>query len=388
MKRKFVVLLSLVCVLIVVCFITFKKVSNANESTVREISETKETEIISQPIEKTTSKSVFDEPQVVTKEVYPKLDLTGEKLNEYTVPVGTIVNVQPVKGNNEWVEIISEPKKGFIKKEILEPREKYVIAREQKRKSELTKDEFKKSLDKDLNQFVQDKGGDISVYVETVDESLSYSHNGDKVNRTASSIKLPFIAYLMTLVDDKKVDLNTKLTYTANYKMDGTGIIQFEPIGSQYTVEKLAELVIRYSDNIAYIMLLNYVGEQEFIKYLGQLDPMSQNNRVFSTPRILTKSMDYVHTNHKKSENINTLYTWLQQSIFDDGVAVGLPGVDVAHKTGWMPMYAVSNDIALVKDDKKPYFVTIMTGGYDASYSEKAIGDIARIIDNQMLQLK
>lgn len=375
--------------LIVVSFLTFKKVKSAVTpvTTKTALKETKDTEI-KKPLETKEKKSIFEEKQVVTKEVYPRLDLAGEKLYEYTVPVGTVVNVKPVEGNEEWVEIDCNPKKGYIEKSILEPREKYIAAREEERQPKLTNEEFKNNLDKNLDEFVKEKGGDISIYVESVDEKLTYSYNGDKVNRTASSIKLTFITYLMTLIDNKKINLEDKLTYTANYTMDGTGIIQFEPVGGQYTIEKLAELVIRYSDNIAYIMLLNHVGEQEFINFLGQLDPNSPNNRVFSTPHILTKAMDYVYTNQATSKNMKTLYNWLQQSIFDDGVAVGLPGVDVAHKTGWMPMYAVSNDIALVKDEKNPYFVTIMTGGYDEKYSEKSIGDLSKIIDKEMLQLK
>ncbi len=50
-------------------------------------------------------------------------------------------------------------------------------------------------------------------------------------------------------------------------------------------------------------------------------------------------------------------------------------------------MYTVSNDIALVKDKKQPYFITIMTSGYDNSYSEQSVSDLAEIIDNYMLQL-
>lgn len=393
MKKKLFVLLSLFCILIVVSFLTIKKVKSVAEPAPEKVEKRKELPVSKEVTseEKETEpekKTVFDEAQVVTKEVYPKLELTGDKLNEYTVPVGTVLNVKPVPDNEDWVEIISDPKKGFIEKDILEPREIHIEQREEKRKPTLTQEVFKENLDKDLQEFVKEKGGDISIYAEAVDQSFSYSYNGDKINRTASSIKLPFITYLMTLIDEKKIDLNTQLTYTANFKLDGTGIIQFEPVGGQYSVGKLAELVIRYSDNIAYVMLLNYVGEQEFINYLGRLDSASPNNRAFSSPRILTKAMNYVYTHQDKSKNINTLYNWLQQSIFDDGVAVGLPGVDVAHKTGWMPMYAVSNDIALVKDTKKPYFVTIMTGGYDEAYSEKSIGDIAKIVDSQVLQLK
>lgn len=134
-------------------------------------------------------------------------------------------------------------------------------------------------------------------------------------------------------------------------------------------------------------MLVNYIGEPQFIQFLAELDPNSPNNRYFSTAHILTKSMNYVYDRKDKSENIKLIYDWMQDSTFDDGVAVGLPGVDVVHKTGWMPMYMVSNDISLVKDKETPYYLTIMTGGYGEDYSEKSIGDLAKIVDKHMLRL-
>ncbi|MGY3765249.1 serine hydrolase [Vagococcus vulneris] len=334
--------------------------------------------------------SVFNEPQVVKEAVYPKMTADGSELSENILPVGAIVNVKSIDGNSEQVEIISDPAKGFIDKKILEPRQKHVAAREAKRQPNLTVNDVQKKLDDEIAAFLANKGGDVSVFIETVDKSFSYNYNGDKINRTASSIKLPFISYLMTLADQGKIDLETELTFLEHNRMDGTGIIQFEPAGKSYTLEQLAELTIRYSDNVAYVMLLNHLGESNFIQFLSELDSNSPNNRVFSTPQILTKAMAYVH---KKSESqpetkMRLLYDWLQQSIFDDGVAIGLPGVDVSHKTGWMPKYMVSNDIALVHDKERPYYITIMTNGYDDTYSEQAISDLSQILDTQLLQLK
>ncbi|MGO2083907.1 serine hydrolase [Vagococcus sp.] len=282
---------------------------------------------------------------------------------------------------------MSDPAKGYIQKNKLEPRKKYKEARERHRVKKLTKKEFKQKLDKELQQFVKEKGGEINLFVETVDEKFTYSFYGDEIKRTASSIKLPFIAYLMELVDEDEVQLDTKLTYTSQFKIDGTGIIQFEPFGKEYTIKELAELTIRYSDNVAYLMLLNYLGEQNFIDYLGRLDEKSPNNRAFSSARILTQSMKMVNELKKDNPNMKLLDQWLQESIFDDGVAIGIPSVDVNHKTGWMPMYTVSTDVALVKDKKNPYYLTIMTTGYDVSYSEQVVGDIAEIIDRNMLEL-
>ncbi|MEG0285206.1 MAG: serine hydrolase [Vagococcus sp.] len=390
MNKKLVTLLSLVGVLVLVTFLSIKKVASALENNGSVATGEKVTEVTDSSVEelKTKEKTVFEEEQVVKEEIVPQLDMTSGTLSEDALPKGTVVSVKPVENNEEWVEIDSNPAKGFIEKKYLEPRHIHITEREAKRTQELSSNELTASLDTTINQFVADHGGDISVYVETTDGNYTYGYGEDKVRRTASSIKLPFIAYVMTLVDQKQLDLNTQLTYTAGFKIDGTGIIQFEPIGTQYTIKQLAELVIRYSDNVAYLMLLSHVGEQQFINFLHELDPTSPNNRVFSTSHILTKAMKYVYDRKDSSENINQLYEWMQQSTFDDGVDVGLPGVDVVHKTGWMPMYTVSNDIALVKDEKNPYYITIMTSGYDDSYSEKSISDLSWLIDEQMLKLK
>lgn len=395
MKKKVIVLLVLVVILIFVSGLSIKKIKAAKEIKTANIVNKDQNQplvkkgSISEEKKETASKekSIFEEEMVVTKEIYPRKKIDGSEISEDVMPIGTVVSVKAVPTDDKWVEIISDPKKGYIEKDVLEFRDGYISKREQSRKKELSPAEFKESLDKALVDFKQEHGGDITVYIETVDHKFTYNSYADEVRRTASSIKLAFISYVMTLADDKKIDLDTKLTYTANYKMGGTGIIQFAPIGTEYTIKELAELTIRYSDNVAYTMLVNYIGEPQFIQFLAELDPNSPNNRYFSTAHILTKSMNYVYDRKDKSENIKLIYDWMQDSTFDDGVAVGLPGVDVVHKTGWMPMYMVSNDISLVKDKETPYYLTIMTGGYGEDYSEKSIGDLAKIVDKHMLRL-
>ena len=392
LKKRIVILVGMLCVLAVVTGFSIKLVSQTNASKKQSTQLAKKvpkqkSENTKKQKEVEKKSSIFDGEQVVSDHVFPVMDLTTNVLSENKLPKGTVLTVKPVEGNSDWVEIVSDPPKGYIEKKYLEDRLKHIDTREEKRSKQLSPDQFQQQVDAAIDTFIEKNGGDISVYLETVDEKFSYGYHGDKVRRTASSIKLPFIAYLVTLMDNGKIDPNTKLTYTEHFKLDGTGIIQFEPIGTQYTIKKLAELVIRYSDNVAYVMLLNQLGEPNFVQFLSELDSQSPNNRVFSTPRILTKSMEYVYERKDSSKNMKMLYDWLQDSTFDDGVAVGLPGVDVAHKTGWMPMYTVSNDIALVQDKQTPYFITIMTSGYDSSYSEQSISDLSAIIDEFMLKL-
>ncbi|AQP53335.1 hypothetical protein CBF34_04765 [Vagococcus penaei] len=397
MAKKGFLLFGTVCLLGVGCGVgLFSLINPLDEKETRAVKVDKVihvkkevTKQSSQPEILDKTNSLFDSHQVVGEAVYPRLNIDGSKISENIMPMGTVVSVKPVPENDEWVEIVSDPPKGFIEKRLLTARQEHIAAREAKRQGNLSPLELKAQLDAQITDFLAKNGGDVSIYLETVDQKFSYHHNGDKVNRTASSIKLPFIAYLMTLADQEAIDLTTELTFLEHNRMGGTGIIQFEPAGKNYTLKQLAELTIRYSDNIAYIMLLNHLGEANFINFLAKLDANSPNNRVFSTARILSKSMAYVHQKQEKNQDshIGTLYDWLQQSTFDDGVAVGLPGVNVSHKTGWMPMYMVSNDIALVHDKERPYYITIMTNGYNDAYSEKAISDLSKLIDDQLLQL-
>ncbi|EOL43182.1 serine hydrolase [Enterococcus phoeniculicola] len=331
-------------------------------------------------------KEVVDDQYVVTQTANVYLDNKKNTVREEKIPKGAIIEVKHVSEDDEIMEILTEHNQGFIEKQYLAPRSDVKKQRDQLKNPTLNSDEVTNLLDEKIQSFIKENGGDLSIYIETVDGTLKYGYQENAVRRTASSIKLAFITYMMNLADEGKLDLSEKLTYQESDYYGGTGIIQWDSFGSQYTLERLAELVIRYSDNVAYLMLLDYIGEPNFVAFLKTMDAESQNDRFFSTAKVLTSYMKYVNQQKDSSEHIKKLYDWLHQSTFDDGVAIGIPAVDVVHKTGWMPMYSVSNDISLVEAER-PYYLTIMTNGYSEEYSEQAISDLADSIDRCILQL-
>ncbi|KAF1297124.1 hypothetical protein BAU15_06120 [Enterococcus sp. JM4C] len=334
-----------------------------------------------------SKKQTADEQYVVTEKTNIYLDNKMQTIREEQIPKGAIIKVKAVPGDEQLVEVLTEHNKGFIGKEFLVPRSEVQEKRESLKAPSLSADEVTGLLDDKIQTFINQNGGDLSIYIETADGTLKYGYQEAAVRRTASSIKLAFITYMMTLADAGTINLSEELTYQESDYYGGTGIIQYDPFGSKYSLERLAELVIRYSDNVAYLKLLAYLGEQNFVAFLKTMDPESQNDRFFSTAKVLTSYLKYVNNQKDSSPHIKKLYDWLHHSTFDDGVAIGIPAVDVVHKTGWMPMYAVSNDIALVESDR-PYYVTIMTNGYSEDYSEQAISDLAESIDGCLLQLK
>ncbi|HEY5562815.1 MAG TPA: serine hydrolase [Clostridiaceae bacterium] len=76
----------------------------------------------------------------------------------------------------------------------------------------------------------------------------------------ASTVKVPINLYIFTQIAEGKIDPNTSIEYTATDFETGTGSIQYESYGKEYTIKELQRLSIEQSDNVAINMLLRYVG--------------------------------------------------------------------------------------------------------------------------------
>ena len=109
-----------------------------------------------------------------------------------------------------------------------------------------------------LDSYIKTRPGEVSVYVKDLETGKTLNIESDKVYVAASTIKLPLILYVYELAAQGQIDLNKKLTYTPEYYAQGTGILQGNPVGGQYTIRELSRLSIEYSDNVAWKMLLGY----------------------------------------------------------------------------------------------------------------------------------
>ncbi len=76
----------------------------------------------------------------------------------------------------------------------------------------------------------------------------------------ASMIKVPVLVALLSAVDRKEVSLNQILTMKQEDVAGGSGFLQWRPVGSQFPVAAVAELMITHSDNTATNMIINLLG--------------------------------------------------------------------------------------------------------------------------------
>lgn|SRR5699024_6882996 len=294
---------------------------------------------------------------------------------------GTVVELN--QEAEDWLKVKFTDEVGYVLKKDTISYDSFKNDR-QKIERNQNKQEFKENLTEALTSYQNEKGGDISLYYIDLESGTEFSFDGTKNLQVASSIKLPLVTQMMEKIERKEVNLEDTLTYTGNYYNDGSGIIKHDPVGSTYSIEKLAELSIKESDNIAYKMLLNEIGEGQFVSYMNQIGQAPPRNINYSNARELAYYMKHVYDHSAENEMIKKMKDWLENTSFNEGIPLGVPTQTVAHKAGWMPMYQVSNDIALIEDER-PYVLSVMTNGYTYEYSKTVLKEVTEIVDEAHL---
>ena len=106
-------------------------------------------------------KDISEEEFVVNKDIYPKKSLSNDSkdVSSELLPKGTVVSVEEVSTTNNLVKIISDPFKGYVNRDVLDNRDKYINERESKRKKLLSFNQFEKQTSEQLNSFLLTKGG-------------------------------------------------------------------------------------------------------------------------------------------------------------------------------------------------------------------------------------
>lgn len=104
------------------------------------------------------------------------------------------------------------------------------------------------------------------VFVYDYTSGKTVEINSDEVFPSASIIKIPVLLDLFNRNKDlekegyKPIDLNKKITFTEAHRTEGSGYLQFKSANVDYTVDYLAKIMIRSSDNSATNMLVEEVG--------------------------------------------------------------------------------------------------------------------------------
>ena len=237
-------------------------------------------------------------------------------------------------------------------------------------------------LQLELEEYINPFKGKITLHYQNLMTDVSYALNSGKRVPAASTIKLPLALYVMKLADQGDINLNEKLTYKSHHYYEGSGIIQNDKIGTSYSIEDLIEKAMVHSDNIAFIMLKERVGQNNFIQFMKSLGaqftyPGGQN--VTSAEDLILYANE-VYRFSNESRNGAKLVKYLENTIYNTTIPRGIPDKNIAHKVGMIPKDLIYNDIAIVYDTK-PFALAVTTIGIAYEKSQEVIADIASIVN-------
>ena len=112
-------------------------------------------------------------------------------------------------------------------------------------------------------------GNKVAYYYENLVTGNTYAYNEYITFYAASAMKILVCLYLLENSD--YYDLDTTLLVSEDDKKPGSGILKDVSGDQEYTLLELIKPCIIYSDNTAYVKLMEYVGKDIIKKYGEEL---------------------------------------------------------------------------------------------------------------------
>lgn len=184
------------------------------------------------------------------------------------------------------------------------------------------------------------------VFVVDLDTGAYLDYNSSYTFSAASTIKLPVLIAFFQDVEAGKISLNEMLTMEPEMIAKGSGDMQYQKAGKQYTALETATKMMAISDNTATNMLITRLGGAEALNQRFRswglvvttinkpLPDLEGNNT--TTPQELANIMVMVNEGRLVSvRSRDRLLDIMRQTVTNTLLPPGLgKGATIAHKTG------------------------------------------------------
>lgn len=226
---------------------------------------------------------------------------------------------------------------------------------------------------------VRPLSGVYGLYVVRLDDGSHYGVNENEVFEAASLIKLPVMVGMYMEAEEGNIDLEEEYTLKASDKIAGSGSLYSEPEGTVITYKELIEYMGQESDNTAFGIARNILGEarvSEILDEIGMQDTnLSENETTPQDIGIFFKKLwdgQIISQEHK-----DELLGYLTDTIYESWIPEGLPDIRVAHKFG--REVHVVNDAGVVYTDD-PFVLVILSKGVVEREADEVFPELSRII--------
>lgn len=226
------------------------------------------------------------------------------------------------------------------------------------------KDEFGE-IKKKLEEKLVGVKGKWAVDVYELGEKKEYGLNQGEIMPAASIMKLPALVAVAGKKDETWVLEKADTT-------PGSGPLQFVKPGTKVTVERVMTELGKKSDNTAWVMInrrLGYPVMERVIEEWGLKN---------TSYRELTTTAEDVGTMMRKINERQELWQYLEDSIYEDRIILGLPeDVRLVHKVGTDAK--IWSDAGIVMGER-PFILVILNKEAEREEAQKLVPELTKII--------
>lgn len=239
----------------------------------------------------------------------------------------------------------------------------------------------KTTSDQVVSAFKQKTDSLTGVYglsVVRLKNGYTYGVNDKEEFTAASLIKLPVMAAMFAESEKGVINLDEKYVLQASDKVGGSGSLYGKPVGYEITYRNILSLMGKQSDNTAFRIARNTVGDakiNEYMKKYGMTHTSLLENT--TTPGDIAEFFEGLWTNNIISRrHRDELLGSLTDTIYEAWLPAGIPtDTKIAHKFG--REVHVINDAGIVFTPD-PYVVVVMSKGIVDQEGDTVFPELSR----------
>lgn len=241
-------------------------------------------------------------------------------------------------------------------------------------------------IEQEINSLTINYSGIYAAYIVDLKTGNSYGVNQNKIMQAASLIKLPVMAAFYHQVEQGNVNLDDIYFLKEEDKVGGSGSLVYQDVGKKYTYEDLLQAMGHQSDNTAFKVVRNKLGDsliQKYIDQTGMNDTSLEDN--LTTPSDIGLFFYKLYKGDLiDSDHVDQMLDFLTETIYEDWIPAQIDGERVAHKYG--REVHVINDAGIIFT-KRPFVMVVMTEGVVDSEAEEILPQVIReLYDYQLIQ--
>ncbi len=262
------------------------------------------------------------------------------------------------------------------------------------------------SLAEKVDAYINGFKGTVVLYAKNLTTGRDFGIKPDTRVRTASTIKLPILCALESLVAAGKVKWDEKIVLKPEDKVSGSGVLASLADGTELSVRNLATLMIIVSDNTATNLILDRISADAVNNYLdsigitttrsnrkvrgdgnqlkspegwskaGQLEENKRFGLGVSTPRDMVKILEMLYQGKIVSpEASKDIIEILKKQQYKTGIGRHQPeDVTVASKSGSLD--ALRSDVGIVYTKGGPIALAVTVDEMPVTdYSPDNVGE-------------